>query len=397
MRFVPSEIESRTTLHASCASVTQTRDAWSNRLVTATAFLILTLAASVLWASPLAQDGDRKTGGDLYRSACAACHGVDGRGATQVLVGFDTPLPDFTNCSFSTVEPDADWLAVAHDGGPARGFDRRMPAFGDAMTDQELLRVLDHLRAFCTNKAWPRGELNVPRALVTEKAFPENEAVVTSTVSTTGSGQVGNEILYERRLGTRTQFEMTVPLLVQQAEAGGWDRGLGDIAVAFKHVVMHSLSRGHILSAGGEIVLPTGKESAGLGGGVTVFEPFVAFGQLLPADSFLQFQGGFELPFDSEINREAFWRIAAGKSVSQGRFGRSWSPIVELLAARELEQEAITHWDLVPQMQVTLSKRQHIMISAGFRFPLNDRDGRGTEVITYFLWDWFDGGLRDGW
>ncbi len=71
--------------------------------------------------------------------------------------------------------------------------------------------------------------------------------------------------------------------------------------------------------------------------------------------------------------------------------------MLELLAARDLESGAATHWDLVPQMQVTLNKRQHLMINVGVRFPLNDRLGRSTQVITYFLWDWFDGGLRDGW
>jgi hypothetical protein len=287
-------------------------------------------------------------------------------------------------------------MAVSHDGGPARGFDRRMPAFGGAMSDAELLRVLDYIRGFCTNRSWPRGELNMPRALVTEKAFPENEAVLTTTVSR--EGQVANEFLYEHRLGSRTQYEVAVPLLLQEGAAGAWNRGLGDVAFAVKHVLMHSLNRGHILSAAGEIIFPTGNESAGLGRGTTVFEPFVAFGQLLPADSFLQFQAGLELPFDTaSAGREAFVRAVVGKSVSQGRFGRSWSPMVELLAARDLEEGATTQWDLVPQMQVTLNKRQHLMINVGVRFPLSDRTGRRTQVIGYFLWDWFDGGLRDGW
>jgi hypothetical protein len=349
------------------------------------------------WAAP-SQTSDPETAASLYRSACAACHGADGRGASPALVGFDTPLPDFTDCSFSTVEPDADWLAVSHDGGPARGFSRRMPAFGEAMNDAELQQVLDHLRGFCADPAWPRGELNVPRALVTEKAFPENESVLTTTINTTGPGHVGNEFLYERRLGSRTQYELVVPVQLREGAGGGWERGLGDVAFALKRVLAHSLDRGHILSAAGELVLPTGQETQGLGGGVTVFEPFVAFGQLLPGDGFVQAQAGLELPFDTAIaGREAFWRVAAGKSVSQGRFGRSWSPMVELLAARDLEDGATTHWDLVPQMQVTLNTRQHIMINAGVRFPLNDRADRPTQVITYFLWDWFDGGLLDGW
>jgi hypothetical protein len=71
--------------------------------------------------------------------------------------------------------------------------------------------------------------------------------------------------------------------------------------------------------------------------------------------------------------------------------------MLELLAARELEGGATTHWDLVPQMQITLNTRQHIMVNAGVRFPVNDREDRDTQVLMYLLWDWFDGGFLDGW
>jgi mono/diheme cytochrome c family protein len=338
------------------------------------------------------------SGRALYETACAACHGLDGRGQPQSVVGFETAIPDFTDCSFATPEPDADWMAVMHDGGPARAFNRRMPAFGDALSDTQLQQILDYTRSFCTHRGWPRGELNLPRALVTEKAFPENEAVLTTTVGTSGKGHVGSELLYERRVSARSQVEVVVPLLWEEGTDGRWARGLGDVAIAVKHALFHSLDRGYIFSVAAEIVLPTGKESAGLGSGVTVFEPFVAFGQLLPADAFLQLQAGVELPVDrARAVREAFWRVALGKTVTEGRFGRSWSPMVELLAARDLHDGAATHWDVVPQMQITLNRRQHLMINAGVRIPLNDRTGRSTQLITYFLWDWFDGGLLDGW
>jgi hypothetical protein len=48
-------------------------------------------------------------------------------------------------------------------------------------------------------------------------------------------------------------------------------------------------------------------------------------------------------------------------------------------------------------MQVTLNRRQHILINAGVRVPVNGRSGRSTQLMTYFLWDWFDGDLLDGW
>jgi hypothetical protein len=71
--------------------------------------------------------------------------------------------------------------------------------------------------------------------------------------------------------------------------------------------------------------------------------------------------------------------------------------MVELLGSQELVSGADLHWDAVPQMQVTLNTRQHIMLNAGVRMPLNHTADRDTQVIVYLLWDWFDGGLREGW
>jgi hypothetical protein len=316
-------------------------------------------------------------------------------------VAFEDALPDFTDCEFGPREPDADWLAVMHEGGPARAFGRMMPAFGHALTSEQLDRVVAHLRAFCPEAAWPRGELNLPRALVTEKAFPEDEAVLTTAIATGGAGAVASKLVYERRIGARNQVEVIVPFTFGEqlgAAGSGWQGGVGDLALGAKRVLAHSRARGTIVSAAGEIILPIGDEALGLSKGTALFEPFIAFGQILPADGFVQAQAGIELPFDTGVApQEAFWRIALGRSFSQGRWGRSWSPMVELLAARELESGQQVQWDLAPQMQVTLSTRQHIMASAGVRFPLTDREARHAQVVVYLLWDWFDGPLFGGW
>lgn len=362
--------------------------------------LSLTAGARIHAGSPQVPEASAvRTGAELYRAACAACHGVDGAGMPPTVLGFDTPVPDFTDCSFSSVEPDADWLAVVHDGGPVRGFDRRMPAFGEALTEAEIVRTIDHIHTFCDSTDWPRGELNLPRALVTEKAFPENETVLTTRVGGGASGEVTNEVLYERRFGVRNQFEVAVPFTVRESQPGRWSRGLGDVAVAVKRAMFHSVRTGTIVSVAGELVLPTGKESLGLGSGVTVFEPFLTFGQILPRNMFVHGQVGAEMPVGRDKGeKEAFWRTAVGITIEQGRFGRAWSPMVEVLRARELQAGVPAEWDVVPQMQVTLNKRQHLMINAGVRVPVTGRDeGRRAQVITYFLWDWFDGSLRDGW
>jgi mono/diheme cytochrome c family protein len=340
-----------------------------------------------------------RSGEEIFRWACAACHGADGKGAPLSQVGFDDALPDFTDCSFNTPEAAADWFAIAHEGGPVRAFSRRMPAFGDALTEAEIERVVEHARGLCDDPHWPRGDLNFPRALVTEKAFPENEALLTTSIQKGAGREFTNEIVYEHRIGARTQFEIAVPLAMQgSGESNQWFRGLGDVAVAVKRVLFHSLDSGSIFSVGGEVALPTGKESEGLGAGVMKFEPFVAVGQVLRGNAFVQAQAGAEIPRRSEqAEKEAFWRGVVGTTFMQGGFGRSWTPMLEFAATRELERGSKVEWDVLPQLQVSLSKRQHILVAGGLRVPITERDGRHMQVLTYLLWDWFDGGLRDGW
>jgi mono/diheme cytochrome c family protein len=358
-------------------------------LATATVWLV---AAAMLVPEAAAQPA--ATARRIYESACAACHGSDGRGAAAAASDYPLVPPDFTDCRFASREPDADWLAVSHAGGPARGFSTLMPAFGEALARDDLEAALVHVRTFCTDGAWPRGELNLPRALVTTKAYPEDEAVLTVT---TAEGAVTNTFVYERRFGARNQAELVVPLAFAEREVGDWTGGIGDVALAFKRVIAASLRRGSIFSAAVELITPTGSTERGIGDGATVLEPFAAFGQILPRDAFLQFQAGVGLPLGGDRPNETFWRAVAGQSFTQGAFGRAWSPMIEVLGAHEHEEGAATEWDLVPQLQVTLNTRQHIMFNAGIRLPVNQRESRPVRFMVYVLWDWFDGGLFDGW
>lgn len=336
-------------------------------------------------------------GQQLYQSACAGCHGPDGTGLSRLQLGFDTPMPDFTDCSFATREPDADWFAVVHEGGPVRAFDRMMPAFGEALTEAEIQATLAYVRGFCTDASWPRGELNFPRAMFTEKAYPEDEAVWTTGVAVQGPGEVSNELVYEKRFGARNQIELVVPFAVRE-QAGDWRGGLGDVAVGFKRAVLHSLASGTIFSVAGEVILPTGNRGQGFGTGVTRIEPFLALGQALPSDGFLQLQAGGEFPTRRDrADAEAFWRLVIGKSVTAGRFGRTWSPMIELLGARDLTHGASVQWDVVPQFQVTLNRRQHVMANVAARVPLTETTTRHARILVYLLLDWFDGGLFEGW
>ena len=337
------------------------------------------------------------TGKDIFTLACATCHGPDGKGSPQSVVGFDVAMPDFTDCSVATPEPLGDWVAVIHNGGPIRGLDRHMPAFGDAFSDEDIEKVVRYLWTFCTEPAWPCGDVNLPRGFFIEKAFPENETIFTTAIAAAGPKSVGNVVVYERRLGIRNQLEVAVPVDVLQNADATWSRGLGDVAMALKRAFYANFDNGRIFSAGAEVVVPTGKEAAGFGHGYTVYEPFALFGQILPRGMFLQAQAGVEVPSDRRrASSETYGRVGFGGTLAQDRgYGRAWSPIVEVLWARETEGES--EWDVVPQLQITLSKLQHVMVSGGVRIPVNERGDRHPQVLTYLLWDWFDGGLFEFW
>jgi mono/diheme cytochrome c family protein len=369
-------------------------------LLSASLALVVPCASTARAQASSAPEPER-TGEQIYQAACAACHGPDGKGQPQAVLGFEPPptFPDFTDCAVSSPEPDLIWLAVVHWGGRARGESHRMPAFEDTLTDAEIDRVVQHLHSLCAEPNWPRGNLNFARAFFTEKAFPENETIFTVTADRSHPNSVVTRVDYERRIGRRAQFEFGAPLNFQQSESGDtWTKGLGDINAAYRYTFYDNLRTRSIFAAGAEVTLPTGKENEGLGGGVTIFETFAMMDQGLPGNGFVQIHTGFERPKDHAVAPNAFyWRTAVGKTFAQHRWGRTWSPILEVLADKDLEDGAKTKWDVVPQMQVSLSVFQHVLLSVGMRVPVNERDTRGNAFMTYFLWDWFDGPLFQLW
>jgi hypothetical protein len=288
------------------------------------------------------------TGKEIFQAACIGCHGPDGKGQPQTTSGFEPPatFPDFTDCNATTRETDETWRSIIHLGGRARGFSEIMPSFTEALSGEQIDKVIGYLRGFCQQPAWPLGELNFPRAIVTEKAYPEDEVVLTTTLASNGSAQT-NTLVYEKRLGVGNQIEVIAPISVQRLSSGGRVAGIGDLTLGFKRLIASSRRTGSIFSLAGEVNLPTGNRARGLGTGTTVFETFAAFGQLLPHNSFVQTQVGAELPTNTaRASQAVFWRTAVGSSVAKKNFGRLFTPMVEVIADRNLQRGAKTNWDV---------------------------------------------------
>ncbi|PYS34538.1 MAG: cytochrome c, class I [Acidobacteria bacterium] len=363
--------------------------------------VVATCLQSVLIAQNTTPELKLDTGKEIYEAACIGCHGPGGKGQPESTLGFEKPpqFPDFSDCNGSAREDTFDWKATIHQGGPARGWSEIMPSFADALTLDQVEKVMQYLRSLCSESAWPLGELNLPRAFATEKAFPEDEWVLTTAVNAKGAGGIDGELVYERRFGVRNQLEFAAPYGFLQRDNNSWVGGIGDLVFGYKRVLFQSMRSGSIFSLQGEVALPTGNRLRDLGSGVTTFGPFAAFGQRLPGLSFFQIQTGAELPVNTKkAPQAAYFHTAVGKTFAQDHgFGRIWTPMIEFLAERDLVSGARTNWDLLPEMQVSLNKRHHVRASFGVRTPANNTAGRATQLMFYVLWDWFDGGLREGW
>jgi mono/diheme cytochrome c family protein len=200
-----------------------------------------------------------ETGQEIFEAACIGCHGPGGKGQPDTTLAFEPPatFPDFSDCNGSTRERKYDWQAIIHQGGPARGFSEIMPSFADALTREQIDKVMAYLRELCPEPAWPLGELNLPRTLMTEKAFPEDEWVITGAANTDGEG-LATKLIYEKRFGARNQLEIVAPLSFVQRGAEGWEGGIGDLTFGYKRVMASNASTGSIMSLQGEVIAPTG-------------------------------------------------------------------------------------------------------------------------------------------
>ncbi len=312
---------------------------------------------------------------------------------------FDRPstFPDFSDCAGTTPELDVDWKATITDGGHGRGFSPIMPAFAEELTSEQIDAVIKYMRTLCRSDRYPRGELNLPRPLRTEKAFPESEAIQTFGFTTNGPTDMDSEFSYEYRVSARNQIELAIPYASLHDEAGTRVGGIGDVAIGLKRVLF--ASHDSIVSGFAEIGLPTGNGDKGLGSGVTTFSFHAMAGQILPGDAFVQAQVGTDQPRHSDIApRTLFWRLNIGKSFrEEDGLGRLWSPMFEVVSDRDFLPDAVANVDVIPQFQVTLNRRQHVRANVGLQIPASNREGRSKQLVFYLLWDWFDGGFLEGW
>ena len=353
--------------------------------------LRLTILALFCTTSLFGQDlpvtPETKDGKLIYESWCARCHGMDGRGEVEGLV-LDNPAPDFTDCDFNSREPRKDWKAVILEGGPARGLSMTMPAWNEAMTAEQADAVIAHLKTFCPDPSWPPGELNFRRLLLTEKAFPEDEALMIPTYTQQPGDRTGRySFLLEQRIGPRAQWELSVPAVQRYDDPGVG--GFGDIEVAGKYAFYHSVENLSIVSAGLEITLPTAQRSDVFGGGTWNMSPFIAVGKGFDA---LTLQSSFKVEFPLKTGHEPELQYNLAVTVPLSDEKQGLFPSLELNGIHVLGEPGSSLF-LTPQLYIGLVKRGHLALSIGTQIPVAGERPFQYRIVGFLLWEYVDGGI----
>ncbi len=306
----------------------------------------------------------------LYQAWCSKCHGADGRGRAAATTRLGVPPADLQECQASTAEPEARWIGIVTQGGAAFGLSLDMPAFGEAGTPAQIRAVVRYARSLCGELGWPPGELNFPRAFLVEKAYPEDEVVITDQAR-------GQEYIYEHRLGKRFQLEASA-----RTALDGQPRAFDGVTGALKYNVWYSLERRALVSLGLEATPPLGRQD------VWEVEPFVAFG-VAPAAGFVV-QGEITSIWEETQGISAFsYRLGVGQEM--GRL----VPMVE--AGWTVPVEGEHALSLYPQVWVRLSRLGHVAASLGAELPAVGPEPRHPRVIAFVLWDFGDAPLFRGW
>jgi mono/diheme cytochrome c family protein len=326
------------------------------------------LAGTVLVLAAMVQ-GPSDSGAALFAAWCKSCHGADGRGTPAATTRLEVPPADLRDCKGSTAETEDRWVKIVAQGGAAFGLSLDMPAFGEAGTPAQIRAVVRYARSLCGELGWPPGELNFPRAFLVEKAYPEDEVVITDQAR-------GQEYIYEHRLGKRFQLEASA-----RTALDGQPRALDGVTGALKYNLWHSLERRALVSLGLEATPPLGRQSA------WEMEPFLAFGAS-PGRAVVV-QGEVVATWEDDVFDGMSYRVGAGHEL--GRF----VPMLEAgWTVPTTSERALSFY---PQVWIQLSRLGHVAGSLGAELPATGPEPRHPRLIAFVLWDFGDAPLFRGW
>ncbi len=113
-------------------------------------FFLLTFFWAVgLWHPPILS---ADTAASNYKDLCVKCHGPTGKGNGPEAKTLNPKPADYTDCKKMSAISDATLFKAIKSGGQSVGKSKDMPAWGEALSDQEIHDLVAYVRSFCKKK-----------------------------------------------------------------------------------------------------------------------------------------------------------------------------------------------------------------------------------------------------
>ena|SRR5215468_5888033 len=108
--------------------------------------VLLGLGFTLMAAGPVLGAG---TAQQTFTDLCSICHGTGGKGDGPSAAGLSPRPADFTNCQTMQAQSDATLFTIIKRGGQGAGRSPVMPAWGDALSDEQIRDLVALVRGFC--------------------------------------------------------------------------------------------------------------------------------------------------------------------------------------------------------------------------------------------------------
>ena len=175
----------------------------------------------------------------------------------------------------------------------------------------------------------------------------------------------------------------------------GGETNFGYFEPGYKHVLKHDRNSGFILTAAAQLGVPLRSKNNWL------FLPYLAVGKILSDKWTLQTHGRLKLDLEDSDKHVA--ELAGIVHWVDAPRPRWVFPALELVAeipferGNEPDRKSAVQWSVLPQARIGLNKRGNIALNAGVEIPINDRERYDWRAWVFFIWDFADGGLTEGW
>ena len=348
----------------------------------------------LLGVVPTATADNLVRGEVVYSTNCVGCHGSAGRPDPEspLVKALGIVPANFSDKLFNSREPVSAWKTVVTHGGPALGFSEMMPAFEGAISESDIDAVLAYIKSgFGGADDYPDGDLNLYLPLRAKKAFPEDEWVWKQRYSTLDGDDSWKSILeYEFRIGKRAQGVLEIT-----GESNGDTSEFGHLEPGFKYVLKHDRQAGFILTGAAQFGVPLNSDAH------WEFLPYLAVGKIIN-DNFT-FQGSGRVKLDLEDSDKSSGELAGVVHWTHTTWPRNVFPALEVVAEIPFERgtgaarKDAVQLSLLPQARIGLNKRGNIALNVGVELPLNATERYDWRGYVYFIWDFADGSLLEGW